>query len=64
MADERVAVLSNENANLKVLLMDTLFVLANSAPRVGSENEFNAVVDRIINTLGLSDEEVRHLIGN
>jgi hypothetical protein len=59
----RVAALSNENAELKVLLMDTLVALGNSEPRPGAEGMFNNVVNRVIGVLGLSDEEVNQLLG-
>jgi hypothetical protein len=63
MSNDRVAVLSNENAELKVILTDTLIVLANSTPRPGTEQVYNQLIDRIIINLNLSDDEIRALLG-
>ncbi len=72
MADEdilrelnrRIAVLTDENAELKVTMLDAFVALARSVPRGGNEQMYDQVVNRIVGTLGLTDDDIDSLLNS
>ncbi|MFN8376230.1 MAG: hypothetical protein U0694_25565 [Anaerolineae bacterium] len=72
MADEdiirdlnrRVASLTDENADLKVTLLDSFVALARSVPREGNEQLFDQVLNRMVSLLGLTDDDINSLLNS
>jgi hypothetical protein len=60
----KISTLTNENAELKVVLLDAFVALARSVPRQGNEQNFDQTIDRLIGVLGLSDDEINSLLGS
>jgi hypothetical protein len=62
--NRRVAALTDENADLKVTMLDAFVALARSAPREGNEPLYDQVLNRIVGILGLTDDDINSLLGS
>ncbi|NWF67972.1 MAG: hypothetical protein HXY40_02685 [Chloroflexi bacterium] len=60
--NRRVSALTDENAELKVALLDAFVALANSSARAGAEQLYDQVLNRIIGILGLTDDDINALL--
>jgi hypothetical protein len=61
--NRRVSVLTDENAEMKVTLLDAFVALARSQPHQGSEQLYDQVMNRIVGMLGLTDDDINSLLG-
>lgn len=62
--NRRVSALTDENAELKVTLLDGFVALARSIPRQGNEPLYDQVLNRIVGVLGLSDDDINSLLNS
>jgi hypothetical protein len=62
--NRRVSVLTDENAEMKVTLLDAFVAMARSTPHGGNEQLYDQVMNRIVGALGLTDDDINSLLSS